>query len=108
MLPLLLTKYKNKELPISKIVELTSANPARIFNIKRRGKIEQNYYADLTIIDIEKSWVIKPEKFNTKAKYSPFKDMRVNGEIFSTMVNGKIVYMDNIFYNYPGREIEFE
>jgi len=108
MLPLLLTEYRKNNLPMSKIVELTSANPARIFNIKKRGKIEQGYYADLTVIDFDKSWTINPDKFQTKAKYSPFKNMMVNAEIYSTVVNGNIVYRDKNFYSYPGREIEFK
>jgi len=107
MLPLFLTEFKKNNLSLQKIVELSSENPAEIFQIKKRGKLKEGYYADLTIVDLDRSWTVKPDGFQTKAKYSPYNGMKLHGEVFATMVNGRFVYKDKQFFNHQGKEIEF-
>jgi dihydroorotase (multifunctional complex type) len=92
VLPLLLNAVNNGKISIEKIVELTSFNVAKIFNLPNRGKIEAGYFADLTIIDIAEKWEIDSLKFHSKAKYSPFDGMDVCGKVKLIFVNGKKIY----------------
>ncbi len=87
-LHLLLNEVYKGNLTIEKLVELTSRNPAEIFNLKKRGEIKVGNYADLTVIDLNKKWRIDASKFYTKAKYSPFDGMEVQGKVVMTFVNG--------------------
>ena len=87
-LHLLLNEVYKGNLTIEKLVELTSRNPAEIFNLKKRGEIKVGNYADLTVIDLNKKWRIDASKFYTKAKYSPFDGMVVQGKVVMTFVNG--------------------
>ncbi len=88
-LPLLLNEVNKKNLTIKKLIELTSNNPAKIFQLEKRGEIKVGNYADLTIIDMNKKWKINTSVFRSKAKYSPFNGMEVKGEVMMTFVNGK-------------------
>ena len=75
---------------LEKLVELTSKNPAKIFNLEKRGEIKVGNYADLTIINMNKNLKINASAFRSKAKYSPFDGMEVQGKVMMTFVNGKM------------------
>ncbi|MHA1754630.1 MAG: dihydroorotase [Candidatus Odinarchaeia archaeon] len=90
--PLLITSFLNNNLKLSRMVELTSTNPARIMNIKNRGVIKEGFFADLIIVDLKTEYKIKGENFISKAKYTPFEGIKVKGKVDKTIVNGKIVY----------------
>ena len=88
-LPLLLNAVSENKISLNKIVELTSFNVAKIFNLKNRGEIKIGFFADLAIVDISEKWKIDASKFRSKAKYSPFDGMKIKGKIKTTFVNGK-------------------
>ncbi len=88
-LPILITEFNERKIPIKRLVELTSSNPAEIFEIKNRGKIEEGYFADLAVIDKENESPIIAALFQSKAKYSPFDGSMVNAFIDSVFVDGK-------------------
>ena len=89
-LPLLLNEVNKGNLKLEKLVELTSKNPANIFNLEKRGEIKIGNYADITVIDVNRKWKIDASGFHTKAKYSPFDGMEVTGKIIMTFVCGKM------------------
>ncbi|MDP8201493.1 MAG: dihydroorotase family protein [Candidatus Tenebribacter burtonii] len=87
-LPILITEFIERKIPLSRLVELTSTKPAEIFEFKKRGKIEKEFYADLAVIDAEHAFPIIAAKFNSKAKYSPFDGMIGQAKVKFTFVNG--------------------
>ncbi len=89
-LPLLLNEVAHRRMDIKKLIEITSANAVRIFGLGKRGKIETQYMADFVVVDMNKEWKIVPEKFETKAKYSPFAGMTIKGVVEKTVVDGKV------------------
>lgn len=91
-LPLLLNEVNKGSFSLDKLIELTSLNSSEIFKVKNRGRIEEGFFADLTVVDMSKQWKIKAENFNTKAKYSPYERMTGKGDIVMTFVNGKLKY----------------
>ncbi len=91
-LHLLLNEVNKGNLSIEKLVELTSRKAAEIFDLKKRGDIKIGNFADLTVIDMNRKWKIDAERFNTKAKYSPFDGMEIHGKVMKTFVNGKICF----------------
>ena len=72
-LPLLLTKVNQNKMTFGDIKRLLCENPAKIFNLKNKGKIAVGMDADFVVIDMKKEGRINPDEFKTKAKYSPFK-----------------------------------
>jgi dihydroorotase len=89
-LPVLLTAWKQRKMELQKLVKLTSENAARIFNIEKRGKIADNYFADLVVIDENEKTFIRAQDFKSNAKYSPFEGWEIPFKITKTIVNGKM------------------
>jgi dihydroorotase len=90
--PLLLTKVSDGTIPLNRLVESLTSKPAEIFRLEGKGRIEKGYDADLTVVDLKERFIIDPEKFRTKAKYSPFSGWRVTGRPITTIVGGRVVY----------------
>ncbi|MBU8849286.1 MAG: dihydroorotase [Desulfobacterales bacterium] len=78
-------------LTMAELVEKMAKHPAEIIGIN--NDIRPGNIADLTIIDPDVSYEIDPGTFKSKSRNTPFSGMKVRGGIFSTMVNGRIVYL---------------
>lgn len=89
-LQIMLNHVHNGKLNLADVVRLLSQNPATIFGLKSKGKIEIGADADLTIIDLEKSWEIKNEEQKSKVNWSPFHQKKGKGQAIATIVSGKI------------------
>lgn len=105
LLPLLLNEVNKKNLTLNKIVELTSKNPARIFGIKNKGRIEIGYDADLTIIDLKKEQRVRDEDLFTKCGWSPFNGWKLKGWPVATILRGNVVFKEGEIERIKGREI---
>ena len=75
-----------------RLVELCSANPARIFKLAGRGTLAPGSVADVTIIDPDLIWTYTNANSRSKSKNSPFDGWQFNGGAVATIVGGKIVY----------------
>ncbi len=89
-LPLFLNEVNKGSFSMGKLIEITSDNSSKIFNLKNRGKIEEGYFADLTVVDMNKTRRIEAKNFKTKAKYSPYEGMTCKGDVVMTFVNGEL------------------
>lgn len=72
MMPLMLMAVKRNLLTLSRLIEVTSQNPARIFGIKK-GVIAPGCDADLVIAGEAKE--IRKEKLHSKAGWTPYNGM---------------------------------
>ena len=105
VLPLLLDAVNKGKITLTKVVELTSKNPAEIFGIENKGRIKVGYDADLVIIDMN----IKKKVDNLVAKcgWSTFEGKILKGWPITTIVNGKVVYHGGDIIMYQGKEVVF-
>lgn len=83
--------YKAGVLSLPEIAEKMSAAPARILNLEG-GEIKEGGVADLTIADLNESWIVDPAKFVSKGKNSPFGGYKLDGVVKYTIVDGEIKY----------------
>ncbi len=90
-LPLLLTQVNDSRLSLGELVKLTAEMPAKMFHLNKRGALTEGYWADCVVVDTKREFVIDSSCFFSKAKYSPFDDMRVKGKPVKTFVNGNLV-----------------
>lgn len=104
-LPILLDIALKENIAIKRVVEVSSENPSKIFNIKERGVLKEGYIADLVSVDLNKEWIIKGSKFYSKAKFTPFEGVKLRLKTFMTMVNGRIGYMNGKIYKIKGEEV---
>ncbi len=79
------------QVPLSRLIECLSANPASIFGLPG-GTLAPGAPADLAIADIDMPWVLKEEDIVSRSKNTPFEGARFIGKVLQTMVAGSIVY----------------
>lgn len=109
LLPLLLHHRSQERLNLKMIVKLLALNPHLLFKIKDRGKIQKNFLAGFSIVDIHKEQTITKEWLAYKCGWSPFENMKVRGWPVSTILHGKVCMQEGEVLTPPeGREIEFE
>jgi dihydroorotase len=108
MLPLMLDAVNNKKISLQKVVECCCENPARIFEIEKKGFIKEGFDADLAIVDMNLKKKVENEKLFTKCRWSPFNGKTLKGWPVVTIVNGNIVYNDGkIDDKVKGKEVKF-
>ena len=109
-LQILMDFYHKDILSLETIVEKSSHNVAKRFQIKDRGYIREGYYADLAIIDIDKSYKVTEENILYKCGWSPFLGKTFPSSIYMTIVNGNIAFENGkINPDIPyGMQIEFD
>lgn len=89
-LPLLLDSVNHGELSLEQVAAFTAENPAKILGIKNKGKIEEDFDADLVIIDMRKKMEVPESGFFTKCDWSPFSGWHLQGWPVFTIVSGVI------------------
>lgn len=83
---------KEGDFSIEDITLFMSKNPAKILGLNNKGEIKQGYDADIIIIDKDTEKTVKSNEFVSRAKYSPYENMTVFGDILTTIVGGNILY----------------
>lgn len=76
---------------LSTLVEKMSSKPANILGIDG-GKIKEGCIADMTIVDLNREYIVDVDNFYSKGKNNPFNGKKLKGQVLYTIVDGKIVY----------------
>jgi len=80
-------------LSLSEAVAKLTINPAKILNLDV-GELKVGKKADISIIDLNKEWIVNVNKFESKARNCPFDGWRLQGKAVMTIVRGKIIMKD--------------
>ena len=109
-LQILMEFYDQDILSLETIVEKTSHNVAKRFQVKDRGYIREGYYADLAVIDIDKNYEVTKENILYKCAWSPFMGKTFKSSVYMTICNGHIAFQDGqVSKDIPfGMQIEFD
>ncbi|WP_321997983.1 dihydroorotase [Draconibacterium orientale] len=93
---------------VEKVIEKMCHAPADLFRVNKRGYIREGYFADLVLVDPNKSWIVAPENILYKCGWAPFERTEFSNQVVSTFVNGLKVYHNNriIHPNY-GQAVTF-
>jgi len=109
LVPIMLNHVNNDKLSLSKLVSLWSYGPERIHKISGKGRIEQGYDADFTIVDMNKEMIITNDQQRSKSKWTPYDGMKVKGWPTHTIVRGNVVMQDDDIISQPiGKIIQFK
>ena len=87
--------YHQGKISIEKIVEKMCHNPAKIFQIEKRGFVKVGYYADLVLVNPGSPLGVKKENILAKCGWSPFEGFVFKSRITHTFVNGRLVYANS-------------
>jgi dihydroorotase len=94
-------------LTIERLVELMSHQPARLFEVSRRGFLRPDYKADIVIVKKE-PWTVSVNDIQSKCKWSPMEGHLYQWRVAYTICNGHIVYhKGTLDESYRGEEIKF-
>jgi dihydroorotase len=84
--------HQHFKLPLRRLVELLSVNPARIFGLVGRGSLAPGSHADVTIFDPKKKWTFDASQSKSKSRNTPYDGWSFTGKVVATIVDGKVVY----------------
>lgn len=91
-LPAMLEKYHQGIIPLEKVVEKMCHNPAKLFDIEKRGFVREGYFADLVLVDLNAPWTATKANTLYKCEWSPFDGYTFNAKVTQTFVNGHLAY----------------
>jgi allantoinase len=94
-LNVLLTEgYQTRGLNLSQLSSLISSQPAERFKLANKGRLALGYDADLSLIDLNSSFVLQPEMLEYRHRQSPYLGRQFQGAVKRTIVRGQTVFLD--------------
>ena len=108
LLPLLLNHVHDKQLPLLRLVDLTSAGPARAYGVVRKGRLAVGYDADLTLVDLSAARLIDDSWIASRCGWTPYHGKEIRGWPMATVVRGNVVMRDDEVLGQPvGEPVRF-
>lgn len=97
MLLVMLDGVNKGKIPMEKLVEITSYNPAHIYGLyPQKGVIRVGSDADFTIVDMEIEREFKQSDIKAKCQWSPYVGKVFSGWPVMTVVRGEVVSKDGV------------
>jgi dihydroorotase len=108
LVPIMLDHVAAGRLSLARFVDLSSAGPARIFNIATKGRIAVGYDADFTVVDLKRRETIRNEWIASKAGWTPYDGVEVTGWPVGTFVRGaKVMWQGELTAPSKGTPVRF-
>lgn len=105
----MLEAHHQGKISIEKIVEKMCHNPAKLFQIEKRGFLREGYFADIVLVDLNNPWTVNKENIYYKCGWSPFEGNTFKSRVTHTFVNGGLVYKNFKFYEVKnGKRLTFD
>ena len=102
-LPLLLDKVNSGQLSYTRLAEVFSSAPAKIFGLyPRKGAIQVGADADFAIVDPRKRQTLRNEDMLSKCGWTSWDGREVVGATVHTLVRGTFVYRSGQVVGKPG------
>lgn len=108
IVPVMLNHVNARRLPLTRLVDLMCAGPARVYGVVGKGRLAAGYDADFTLVDmkkqrrIEESWIVSP------CGWTPFAGMDITGWPVATIIRGRTVMREDEVLDGPsGRLVKF-
>jgi len=103
LLTLMIDGAAKRGIPLSRIVQVLSYNPARLFSIQhQKGALEIGRDADLAIVKKE-SYIYDAKKGGYNfSDWSPYDGLSIDYQVIATMVRGEWIFKDQNVLSPPG------
>ena len=103
LLPVLATEgVASGRISWSRLAEVCSTNPARIFGLADKGRLMPGADADVVIYDPRVAGEIRAERLHNLAGYTPYEGKRVQGAVRDVFARGRQLVQDGEFVPAPG------
>ena len=80
-------------IPLARLVELLSVNPARILGVPG-GSLAEGAPADVSILAPDLRVTVSAAGMRSKSKNTPFDGWTLRGGVAATIVGGRVVYVN--------------
>ena len=105
-LPLLVTAALEERTTLQTIQRLCCSNPARIFRLSGKGKLETGYDADLVFVDLKNEKPVDESTLFTRSGWSPYAGKRLKGWPVVVYLRGKKVFDRGHVFGPFGNEVK--
>jgi dihydroorotase len=95
----MLDLYLDNKIELTTIIDKMCHAPAKLFRVDKRGFLQEGYYADVVLVDLDKPQKVTKDNILSKCKWSPFEEHTFKSTITHTFVNGTLVYENGNFNN---------
>ena len=108
-LALMINAFNEGKISLETIQKLMCENPAKIMKIEKRGKLQEGFFADIIVVDIQKEWIVAvDDTIESKCGWTPYENWKLKGKNIMTIVNGKIIYENGKINDiHKGKDIDF-
>jgi dihydroorotase len=107
LVPLMLDHVNAGRLTLARLVDLTSAGPARLFDIAAKGRIAVGYDADVTVVDLKRRQTISERWIASRVGWTPYDGVTVAGWPVGTIVRGHKVMWEGSLSAPGGERVRF-
>lgn len=104
-LPLLYSEGVVKgRIPLTRLVEITAAAPARLFGLApRKGSLAPGADADVVLLDPAATWVMGRDTLHMAADWSAYEGIPVTGKVVKVWSRGELIVDGEELLARPGR-----
>ena len=78
----------------SQLVRLLATNPARIFGLEGKGRIEPGGDADVVIFDPQARGPLREDELHGRSGFSPYAGIDLAGRVRTTISRGRVAYTE--------------
>lgn len=83
--------FKKGRLTLEETIKLLATNPAIFADLHHKGSLEVDNDADMTLVNLWDSQIIKAENMFCKGKYTPFEGVAFSACVEATFLRGKLI-----------------
>ena len=91
LLPLALEMHHNESLPLAKIIETLTVNPANILKVKK-GSLKKGSDADICVFDLDEPRMVSGDSLKSKSKNTSIEGRKLQGRVQMTFLGGEVVF----------------
>ncbi len=104
----MLELFHQGKISLEQIAEKMAHHVAICFQIERRGFIREGFWADLTLVDLNKPWTVSKSNILYKCNWSPFEGTTFRSKVVHTIVSGNLVFTnESIAEGKAGKRLAF-
>ena len=105
LLPVLISEgHHRRGLPLARIAELSSENPAKIYGLyPKKGAIQVGSEADLALVDLNLEREVRAEDLGSDCDFSLYEGWKLKGWPVTTILRGDVIYDNGELEGMPGQ-----
>jgi allantoinase len=103
----LVSEGRRRGLPLHRIAELVSFNPARRYGLLTKGDIAVGLDADLALLDPDRRHTVRAAASPSGQGYTPFEGQELTAQVTATFLRGELAWEDDKIVGAPRGRYQF-